>query len=229
MQRGTRRRQARGGSPLPASMRCRASCPAALRPAAPLVVALLGASLGLAIPADTHAQTVAERPVPPMVALLTPTHAERLFCSRVYAEDAWAIQRRGDGWYRPGLAWDENFPRHFRIEMTSQRSITLTLDGMQQPRLLQVRAPRPDSLGGGTDAVTIRFLPGGAVQDGYRSIRPSRRGRTLVARDLREQPLRAEDQVLGYATAVELSFRCVHGLTEPLPEGWIWTLVRRPL
>lgn len=193
-----------------------------------LRAALVCAALGLAAP-DATAQTVAERPIPPMVALFTPSYAERIFCSRVPAQDTWAIQRRGDGWYRPSAAWDENFPRHFRIEMTSRRSITLTLDGVQRPRLLQIRAPRPDTLGGGSDAVTIRFLPSGDVQQGYRTITPSRRGRALVPRDLREQPLRAEDHVLGYAAAIELSFRCIHGLTEPLPDGWLWTLVRRPL
>lgn len=174
-------------------------------------------------------QAIAEIVTEPMGPLLAPSHPERLFCSRVYAQDAWAIQRRGPGWYRPAVAWDENLPRHYRIESSRNRSATLTLDAVQRPRLLQLRIPRPDSLGGGTDAVTIRFLPSGDVQEGYRSIVPSRRGRALVPREAREQPLRDEDFQRGHAMALELAMRCIYGLTDPLPEGWLWNLVRRPL
>lgn len=191
---------------------------------------LLAAALCSLWAGPAAAQVVTEMPIGVAAGpLLRPSYRERLFCTRVAAEDAWAIQRRGDGWYRPAVAWDENFPRHFRIETSGQRSVTLTLDAAQRPRLLQVRLPRPDSLGGGSDAIVIRFLPTGAVQEGSRRITPSRRGRSLVPPDMRERPLLGEDGTVAHGLAVELAFRCITGWTEPLPEGWLWTLVRRPL
>ncbi|MBX3175363.1 MAG: hypothetical protein KF709_13190 [Gemmatimonadaceae bacterium] len=192
----------------------------------------LTAALGLIAQAPTAsaAQVIAAlAPPAPMGRLYASSLPERLFCSRTRMQDEFAIQRRGPGWYYPAAGWDENLSRHYRIESSRNRSATLTLDAVQRPRMLQLRIPRPDSLGGGTDAVTIRFLPTGDVQEGYRVIVPSRRGRDLVPRAMREQPLRDEDFQRAHAMAIELAVRCIYGLTDPLPEDWLSTLLRRPL
>jgi len=154
--------------------------------------------------------------------LVIPAEGERIRCSRRTSDEMLQIQRRGTEWFRPASDWEDLLPRTYYIDLLgSDRTVILQLDRGERPRMLQVRANRDATLGGGTESVTIRFNLVGEPISGIRAVHPRRRRRadpeTIV-----ESAIRAEDAVMAVMLARELAHRCEHGIAEPLPEGVIW-------
>lgn len=154
--------------------------------------------------------------------MVVPAEGEWIRCTRRTGDEMLQIQRRGPGWYRPARDWDDLLPRTYYVDLQqSERSIVLQLDRGERPKLLQVRANRDASLGGGTETVTIRFNLMGEPISGARAIHPPRRQRR-DPETIMESPIRAEDAIVGVMLARELAHRCEHGIYEPLAEGLIW-------
>ncbi len=154
--------------------------------------------------------------------MVIPAEGEWISCTRRTSDELFQIQRRGPGWYRPSGDWDDLLPRAFYVDLqTTQRSVLLQLDRGERPKLIQVRANRDETAGGGTESVTIRFNLMGEPISGVRAIHPPKKRRRDPDTIL-ESPIRAEDAIIGLMLARELAHRCSHGIYEPLEEGLIW-------
>lgn len=160
--------------------------------------------------------------------MVIPAEGEFIRCTRRFSDEEFQIQRRGPGWYRPANDWDDLLPRAYYVDLqTTKRSVLLQLDRGERPKMIQVRANRDETAGGGTESVTIRFNLMGEPISGVRAIHPPKRRRRDPDTIL-ESPIRAEDAIIGLLLARELAHRCSHGVLEPLPEGVIWTRLPPP-
>jgi hypothetical protein len=154
--------------------------------------------------------------------MVIPAETEFIRCTRRFSDEERQIQRRGPGWYRPSSDWDDLLPRAYYVDLqTTNRSVLLQLDRGERPKMIQVRANRDETAGGGTESVTIRFNLMGEPISGVRAIHPPKRRRRDPDTIL-ESPIRAEDAIIGLMLARELAHRCSHGILEPLDEGVIW-------
>ncbi len=154
--------------------------------------------------------------------LVVPAEFERVRCTRRYSDEALQVQRRGPGWYRPSSDWDDLLPRAYYVDLEpSKRSVLLQLERGERPKLIQVRANRDATAGGGTESVTIRFNLMGEPISGVRAIHPPR-NRRRDPETVLESPIRAEDAIIGLMLARELAHRCTYGIVEPLEAGLIW-------
>lgn len=194
------------------------------RPLALLLALLLAGIVPGAMPGALGAQAM--ELVPRFVdftnELVIPAEMERVRCTRRTSDEYLQVQRRGPGWNPPSSAWDDLLPRAYYVDLeTTKRSVLLQLDLGERPKLIQVRANRDATDGGGTESVTIRFNLMGEPISGVRAIHPPRQRR----RDpdvMLESPIRAEDAIIGLMLARELAHRCVFGIMEPLEPGLIW-------
>ncbi len=160
--------------------------------------------------------------------MVIPAEREWVRCTRRTTDETLQIQRRGPGWFRPAGDWDDLLPRAYYVDLqTTKRSVLLQLDRGERPKMIQVRANRDATLGGGTESVTIRFNLMGEPVSGVRAIHPPR-NRRRDPDTILESPIRAEDAVIGLMLARELAHRCVHGIYEPLAEGLIWKRIPVP-
>ncbi len=160
--------------------------------------------------------------------MVVPAEREWVRCTRRTTDETLQIQRRGPGWFRPAGDWDDLLPRAYYVDLqTTKRSVLLQLDRGERPKMIQVRANRDATLGGGTESVTIRFNLMGEPISGVRAIHPPR-NRRRDPDTILESPIRAEDAVIGLMLARELAHRCVHGIYEPLEEGLIWKRIPVP-
>lgn len=154
--------------------------------------------------------------------MVIPAEGEWIRCTRRISDEQFQVQRRGPGWYRPSSDWDDLLPRAYYVDLQrSNRSVLLQLDRGERPKMLQVRANRDASAGGGTESVTIRFNLMGEPISGVRAIHPPKK-RRRDPDEILESPIRAEDAIIGLMLARELAHRCTHGINEPLEEGLIW-------
>jgi hypothetical protein len=154
--------------------------------------------------------------------MVIPAEGEWVRCTRRFSDEQFQVQRRGPGWYRPSSDWDDLMPRAYYVDLqTSKRSVLLQLDRGERPKMIQVRANRDATAGGGTESVTIRFNLLGEPISGVRAIHPPKKRRRDPDTTL-ESPIRAEDAIIGLMLARELAHRCSHGIFEPLEEGVIW-------
>jgi len=154
--------------------------------------------------------------------MVIPAEGEWIRCTRRTSDELFQIQRRGPGWYRPSSDWDDLLPRAYYVDLqTTNRSVLLQIERGERPRMIQVRANRDETAGGGTETVTIRFNLMGEPISGIRAIQPPKKRRRDPDMVL-ESPIRAEDAIIGLMLARELAHRCSHGIFEPLEEGLIW-------
>jgi hypothetical protein len=192
-----------------------------LRPIALILSALAAGLTPGAI--DAQAMEMVPRFVDFTTELVVPAEFERVRCTRRFSDETLQVQRRGPGWYRPSSDWDDLLPRAYYVDLeTSKRSVLLQLDRGERPKLIQVRANRDQTAGGGTETVTIRFNLMGEPISGVRAIHPPRK-RRRDPEEILESPIRAEDAIIGLMLARELAHRCSHGIIEPLEPGLIWT------
>ncbi len=99
------------------------------------------------------------------------------------------------------------------------RSLVIEVESGYHPREVSVLGARPRSEGRWQENVQVRFLNGGATQDGQRAVSaPSALpGGAAPA----TSPLDSLDGPRLYALARELAFRCERGITTPVPVGSI--------
>lgn len=154
--------------------------------------------------------------------LVVPAEGEWIRCTRRTSDEAYQIQRREFGQDRRTGNWDDLLPRAYYVDLqTTKRSVLLQIERAERPKLIQVRAHRDATAGGGTETVTIRFNLMGEPISGVRAVQPPRNGRR-EPHEVLESPLRAEDAVIGLMLARELAHRCTYGIYEPLEVGVIW-------
>lgn len=150
--------------------------------------------------------------------MFEPAEEELIVCTRRRGQEAFQIQREPQGRFAARTG-DFN-PVIWAVTLVnSSRSIVIEMESGYHPREVTILGARPKDEGGWQENVRVRFLNGGATQDGQRAVSApsSRPGGAAPA----TSPLDSLDGPKLYALARELAFRCERGITEPVPLGSI--------
>ncbi len=170
------------------------------------------------IPSSAAGQSGARLLVDISPGLLEPAEEELIACTRRRGQEAFQIQREPQG--RFGSRTGEFNTVVWAVTLVnSGRSIVIEVESGYHPREVTILGTRPTEGGRWQESVRVRFLNGGATQDGQRAVSaPSSR---LGAGAPATSPLDSLDGPSLYALARELAFRCERGITEPVPIGSI--------
>lgn len=150
--------------------------------------------------------------------LLEPAEDEPIACTRRRAQESFQIQNQPQGRFATRTG-DFNSVIWAVTLVTSGRSLVIDIESGYRPREVSILSARPKDEGRWQENVRVRFLNGGATQDGQRAVSaPSALpgGATPAT-----SPLDSLDGPKLYALARELAFRCERGITDPVPLGSI--------
>lgn len=180
-----------------------------------MVLAML---LATALPTPVRAQSGARLMVEISPALLEPAEDEPIACTRRRAQESFQIQNQSQGRFAT-RAVDFN-PVVWAVTLVnSGRSLVLEIESGYQPREVTILGARPKAAGRWQENVRVRFLKGGATQDGQRAV--SAPAALIGASAPVTSPLDSLDGPKLYALARELAFRCERGIIDPVPLGSI--------
>ncbi len=179
---------------------------------------MLAIVLSMALPASVGAQSGARRMVDISPALLEPAEDEPIACTRRRAQESLQIQNQPQGRFATRTG-DFN-PVIWAVTLVnSGRSLVMEIESGYHPREVTILGARPKEEGRWQENVRVRFLNGGATQDGQRAV--SAPAALIGASAPATSPLDSLDGPKLYALARELAFRCERGITTPVPAGSI--------
>lgn len=175
-------------------------------------------ALTFGLPSAVHAQSGARLMVEISPALLEPAEDELIACTRRRAQESFQIQNQPQG--RFATRTGDFAPVVWAVTMVnSGRSLVMEIESGYQPREVSINGARPKEAGRWQENVRVRFLNGGATQDGQRAV--SAPAPVIGAAAPVTSPLDSLDGPKLYALARELAFRCERGIIEPVPLGSI--------